>query len=471
MTQVGTPVQGEVLASRYRLDEVLMADPSVGHALWRGTDSLLNRAVAIELRVPGGRAAEAMISAAVTAGRIIHPSVVGVYDAVDEGQRAFVVREWVDGISLAGAVREGPLSPNRAALIARTAADALAAIHAAGYVHGNVQPRTVLLGHDDEITLTDLRLDPTAGQQQDIRAIGGLLYAALTGHWPHSLSPYDPGLPDAVHVDGRMLSPRQVRAGIPGYLDALTMDLLDPTVAAPPAADLASELRRYDVADPELSPLSTIQTEPAQRNSPWKRVAVGVGGVAVVLITALVIAANGLGGSPGKEIPNSDDPTQSKPGSPSAEAPPLTPVGVEIIDPKGDGAEKVDEQKAIDGDPSTGWRTAEYPHPQFGQFKPGMGVVLDLGEQKKIGKVTVQLDAAGATLSLRTGNEAPQDDDPNRYTEVAGTEQSNAPDTVTFTIQDELQAQYVMVWVTFLPDYAKKPGKYALGVQEIKVTG
>jgi hypothetical protein len=471
VTQVGTPVQGEVLASRYRLDELLRTDPSVGHALWRGTDSLLNRAVAIELRVPGGRAAEGMISAAVTAGRIVHPCVVGVYDAVDEGERAFVVREWVEGTTLAGAVREGPLSPHRAAVIARTAADALAAIHAAGYVHGNVQPRTVLLGQDDEITLTDLRLDPSVGQQQDIRAIGGLLYASLTGHWPHSLSPYDPGLPDALHVDGRMLSPRQVRAGIPGYLDALTMDLLDHTVATPPAAELAAELRRYDVADPELSPLGTIHPEPAGRRSPWKRVAVGVGGIAAVLVTALVVAANGLGGSPGKEIPNSDDPTQAKPGSPSSSTTPLQLVGVEILDPpKGDGAEKVDEQNAIDGDPSTEWRTAEYKNPAFGQLKPGMGVVVDLGEQKKIGRVTVDLDAAGATVSLRAGNDAPQDD-PSRFTEVAGTEQANAPETVTFTIAEELKAQYVMVWITFLPEYAKKPGKYALGVQEIKVTG
>ena len=316
MTQVGAPVQGEVLASRYRLDEVLLADPSVGYALWRGTDGLLNRPVAIELRVPGGAVAEAMISAAVTAGRIVHPNVVGVYDAVDEGDRAFVVREWVEGVSLAGAVREGPLHPNRAALLARTAADALAAIHAAGYVHGNLQPRTVLLGQDDEITLTDLRLGPNSDPQHDVRCIGGLLYTALTGHWPHALSASDTGLPDAVHVDGRLLSPRQVRAGIPGYLDALTMDLLDPTVAAPPAAELAAELRRYDVADPELGALTTITPEPAERKSPWKRIAVGVGGLVVVAITAILVATNGFGGGAGEDIPASDDPTTNKPNTP-----------------------------------------------------------------------------------------------------------------------------------------------------------
>lgn len=469
MTQVGTPVQGEVLASRYRLDEVLMADPSVGHALWRGTDGLLNRPVAIELRVPGGRAAEAMISAAVTAGRIVHPSVVGVYDAVDEGERAFVVREWVEGVTLASSVREGPLSPNRAAVIARTAADALAAIHASGYVHGNVQPRTVLLGQDDEITLTDLRLDAEAGQHHDIRAIGGLLYASLTGHWPQALSAGESGLPDAVHVDGRLLSPRQVRAGIPGYLDALTMDLLDPSVAAPPAAELAAELRRYDVADPELSPLSTLTPEPAARKSPWKKIAVAAGGLTVVLVTALVVTSNGFGGSPGTEIPNSDDPTQNNSGSPPAAAAPKI-AGVQILDPPGgDGAEKKNEQNVIDGDLSTEWRTQEYRQPPFGGLKKGMGVVLDLGSPKKLSKVTVELSAPGATLELRSGNDAPGQD-PDVYTIVPGTEKSGAQETVTFTVPEGTEAQYYMIWITFLPEHPEKGG-YGIGVKEIKLAG
>ena len=467
MTQVGTPVQGEVLASRYRLDEVLLTDPSAGHALWRGTDSLLNRTVAIELRVPGGPAAEEMISAAVTAGRIVHPCVVGVYDAVDEGDRAFVVREWVEGIPLRDAVREGPLEPSRAAAIARTAAEALAAIHAAGYVHGNLQPATVLLGADDEITLTNLRLDPTTTPQHDIRAIGGLLYTALTAHWPHEVSAYNTGLPDAVHVDGRLLSPRQVRAGIPGYLDALTMDLLDPSVPAPPAAELAAELRRYDVADPDLSPLTAITPEPAPRRSPWKRIVVGAGGLAVVAIAAVVIAANGLPRA-GDDFPSSNDPTKGNP-QPSASPVVITPVSATILDPpRGDGAEKRDEQNAIDGNPATQWRTQEYTGPDFGKLKPGMGVVLDLGAPKKFSEVTVDLSAAGATVELRAGNTTPSDQ-PDVYTTVSPA-QANASTTVRFAVEKPEAARYVMVWITTMPSVPDKGG-FGIGVKEIKVTG
>jgi len=469
VTQVGAPVQGEVLASRYRLDELLLTDPSIGHALWRGTDGLLNRPVAIELRVPGGAAAEQMISAAVTAGRIVHPNVVGVYDAVDEGKRAFVVREWVEGIPLRDAVRDSPMSPSRAAGLARTAAEALAAIHASGHVHGNLQPSTVLLGADDEVTLTNLRLDPASSPQNDVRAIGGLLYAALTGHWPHGLSAYDSGMPDAVHVDGRILSPRQVRAGIPGYLDALTMDLLDPSVPAPPAAELASELRRYDIADPALSPLTAITPEPATKRPPWKRLSVAAGGLAVVIIAGLLIAAAGFGGSGSKDFNNSDDPTQGSSNS-AAPKPGDSPLPIRravIVDPpKGDGAERRDEGNVFDNDPTTEWRTQEYKSPAFGNLKPGMGVVVDLGTATPVSRVTVDLSAVGATVELRAGDQESLDN-PDAYT-VVSPAQSQAPTSVTFQVAGGKAARYLMVWITTMPPV---DGGWGIGIKEIKVFG
>jgi hypothetical protein len=459
-------VQGEVLASRYRLDELLLTDPSIGHALWRGTDGLLNRPVAIELRVPGGAAAEQMISAAVTAGRIVHPNVVGVYDAVDEGDRAFVVREWVEGMPLRDAVRESPLSPSRAAAIARTAAEALAAIHAAGHVHGNLQPATVLLGPDDETTLTNLRLDPASTPQQDVRAIGGLLYAALTAHWPHALSAYDSGLPDAVHVDGRILSPRQVRAGIPGYLDALTMDLLDPSVAAPPASELAAELRRYDIADPALSPLTAITPEPATKRPPWKRLAVAAGGLAVVILAgSLVAAALGSGGS--KDFANSDDPTKgSKPSSAPPRPVTLSLVAASILDPQGDGGELKDADKAIDKIPATAWETATYRGTaDYGHLKKGMGVIVDLGAAKRVKELTVQFDAPGATAQVYAADSLGTDI--SSFSSVSA-QQTASESTAKFTINAPADQRYIVLWITSLhPD----GGGFAVGVREITLTG
>jgi hypothetical protein len=128
----GTPAVGEILAERYQLEEHVNND-SAGRQVWRGIDVILRRPVAVVLRHPGGDPAAEMLEAAVDASRVIHPNLVGVYDAIDEGQRAYVVREWVEGQSLREMVAgQGPLDPARATGIARAITDALEAVHATG---------------------------------------------------------------------------------------------------------------------------------------------------------------------------------------------------------------------------------------------------------------------------------------------------------------------------------------------------
>ena len=141
----GAPTAGEVLADRYELVEHINND-SAGRLVWRGVDVVLRRPVAVVLRYPGGDSATEMLQAAVAASRVIHPNLVGVYDAIDEADRAYVVREWVDGQSLRELVSaDGPLDPARATAIGSAIASALAAVHATGMVHGNVHPGTVMI--------------------------------------------------------------------------------------------------------------------------------------------------------------------------------------------------------------------------------------------------------------------------------------------------------------------------------------
>ncbi|MGH3546343.1 MAG: protein kinase domain-containing protein, partial [Mycobacteriales bacterium] len=176
MTQASTPAQGELIAGRYRLDALVGGTSDNGYSLWRGTDGLLSRDVSIELRVPGGISAQSMLSAASNAGRIAHANVIGVYDAVDEGDRAFVVREWVEGRTFTEVlVSEGPFDPYQAAGLARTAADAIAAIHQAGMAHGHLSPDTVLINTEGELTFTHLELSAGIAPDEDVVAIGGLL--------------------------------------------------------------------------------------------------------------------------------------------------------------------------------------------------------------------------------------------------------------------------------------------------------
>jgi hypothetical protein len=460
---VGTPVAGETLAGRYRLDECLAEYPRTHRTLWRGTDEVLNRQVAIELRVPGGPGAEEFLTAAMTVARIVHPAVIGVYDAVDEGDRAYVVREWIRGSSLASQVRDTPIAPERAAAVARSVAEGLAALHAAGAAHGNVNPNSVLIEADDTVTLTDLRPTDESSRGADVRAVGAVLYAALTGRWPTEVPAPQPGLPDAVRADGRVCSPRQVRAGIPAYLDALTMDLLDPALSPPTALELAADLRRFDVDDSTVPALYEAEEDDEPHRSRWMKAVLPLVSVLLVALIGWVIGTSDLlGGGGVQPFPSSDDPTNPE-GSGRAAVLPVS--AVKILDPGGDGAELGGAALAADGNPATAWKTDVYTRPNFGNIagKVGMGVRVDLGEAKSVRKVTVQLGAAGATLELRRGSGS---DDPEAYRTVGTRE--DADQSVTFAVPAGVSDRYWLVWITSLPP---ENDGYGIEVQEIVVSG
>ncbi|HWH02026.1 MAG TPA: protein kinase family protein, partial [Pilimelia sp.] len=311
---VGAPTVGEILAERYQLEEHIN-DDSAGRQVWRGIDVVLRRPVAVVLRYPGGDSAAEMLQAAVAASRVVHPNLVGVYDAIDEEARAYVVREWVEGSSLRELVAGGPLDPVRATSVAHAVASAVASVHATDMVHGNVHPGTVLVAADGRVVLADARADGEITPEADIRAIGGVLYFALTGHWPHAEAGRS-SLPDAVRDGGGSLAaPRQMRAGVPTYLDDLAMDLLDHKLA-PPAADvLAAELARldsppdeqyYEDAGPLRFGAEPVDEPVAPVRSAGRKIAAGVAGLLVLGVVGLLFGINALAGddsTPGASPP------------------------------------------------------------------------------------------------------------------------------------------------------------------------
>ncbi|MGP3955212.1 protein kinase domain-containing protein [Nonomuraea sp. 3N208] len=72
-----------------------------------------------------------------------------VLDVAVDGDRPYIVSEFIDGLSLENSVREhGPRSGGALDRIAVSTATALAAIHRAGIVHRDFKPSNVLLGSD-----------------------------------------------------------------------------------------------------------------------------------------------------------------------------------------------------------------------------------------------------------------------------------------------------------------------------------
>jgi hypothetical protein len=496
----GAPTAGEILAERYELVEHINND-SAGRLVWRGVDVILRRPVAVVLRYPGGDSATEMLQGAVAASRVIHPNLVGVYDAIDEAERAYVVREWVDGQSLREMVTDGPLDPARATTIGNAVASALAAVHATDMVHGNVHPGTVMISDDGRVVLADARTDGDDSQQSDVRAIGGILYFALTGHWPHAEAPLRgataghgrAAIPDAVRdAEGRIAAPRQVRAGVPAYLDDLTMDLLDAEIAPPSSDVLAAELARLDVpADEQFldntGPLR-FSADTGDEPSPLavaggRKVAIGIAGLLAVALVGLLIGISTLRG--GDESPRTNPVAAPSSNAPADEATraatevrELKISDARIIDPDGDREELRNAERVHDGDEDKGWETQTYKgHADFGNVKRGMGVWIDLGGEHTVKSVQVLLSARGASAELLTGTVNPPSSkagDATLFTDYSKSRigqpfEEHDGTKMTFNGFDaDKKYRYLLFWITELPPSERG---YKLGVQEITVQG
>lgn len=497
----GTPSVGEILAERYELAEHIN-DDSAGRQVWRGVDVVLRRPVAVVLRYPGGESAKEMLQAAVAASRVIHPNLVGVYDAIDEEDRAYVVREWVDGHSLRDLVAEGVLDPARATSVAHAVAGAIAAIHATGMVHGNLHPGTVMIADDGRVVLADARTDGVDTPETDVRAVGGILYYSLTGRWPHAEAALAGSaarqariaIPDAVRdASGSIAAPRQVRAGVPAYLDDLTMDLLDSQLAVPSADVLAAELGRLDAAAEEqyldTGPLrfgTGDEVGAGPGGNGGRKTLIGIAVLLLVVVVGLVLGVNVLVGDDGTPatqaggVPTPGASTAAAGGDPEPPTNPprkidLKPNQVRVIDPDGTRSELDGVEKAVDGDVNEGWETETYRgRSNFGNTKSGMGILINLGTPRAVTSVQVELSSTGASVELRTGTRdfpatgAGDKQLVNSYTRLGEALENYEGTRMTFSsFEPDQKYQYLLVWITDLP--AVDQGRYKIGVQEITV--
>jgi eukaryotic-like serine/threonine-protein kinase len=210
---------GRLIAGRYRL-QTPIGRGAMG-VVWRARDQLLDRDVAVKevhiaetlTEAERANAFQRTLREAKTAARLNHPAVVTVYDVAEDQGRPWIVMQLVHAQSLDQVVAaSGPLSPRRAAEMARQLLSALSVAHAAGVMHRDVKPSNVLLGSDDRAVLTDFgiatfqgdpRLTQTgmvmgspgftaperirgedASPASDLWSLGATLYAAVEGHGP-----------------------------------------------------------------------------------------------------------------------------------------------------------------------------------------------------------------------------------------------------------------------------------------------
>lgn len=266
----GSTQAGEILADRYRLDDLLAE--TRGGSFWHAHDTVLHRPVAVHIMAHDDERAPHLLDAARSVGPIADRRILRVLDADSDGRVCYVVNEWGQGDSLDILLtRDGPLPPRRAAWMVAEVADSLAQAHALGLVHGRLVPENVLIDTHGQVRIIGFAVDaallglPSHRVSADVTDLAALLYCALTGKWP-GVSSSD--MPAAPLAHGQVLRPRQVRAGIPRPLDALCDEVLNPMGATRQTRgdhDLATAAGIGDLLREYVGDLGTVSPAPAQR--------------------------------------------------------------------------------------------------------------------------------------------------------------------------------------------------------------
>lgn len=462
--------------------------------------------------------ARAVLAAARSAALLGDPRFVQVLDAVEENDLVYVVHEWLpDATELTALLAAGPLEPHDAYQMVSQVAGAMAAAHREGLAHLRLNPNAVLRTSSGQWRIRGLAVNAAlrgvgsdTPQRTDTEAIGALLYAALTQRWPYESDAYGlAGLPK----DIGLIAPDQVRAGIHRGLSELAMRALvnDGATASrhEAACTTPEELVKAIGEMPRVRPPEPAFTRPPEyqrttyQQGTYGRPSAHPGATQPVqpppaplqsrtgkalkwTVSALLIAALGLGSwqladalMTRGDNSNDTNTTQTQDDgdkSPAKAAPqPVKIQGAQEFVAKGDAQHPGDVAKTYDGDTSTAWRTKTFNEgPLIAPFKPGVGIVYDLGSATDLDAATVGLRYAGdhTTVDLYTSDTSPVSLDSMRKVGSSTT----AGSTATVKPSKPVKARYVLVWLTAVPmsgyDAATYSGAgYKQAITEVHFTG
>jgi hypothetical protein len=292
----------------YTLHEVIArgATSTVWRARWAdgsGPDVAIKRG-------PGLRSeADALAS-------VVHPNVVRLLGTMLDGDYVALVMPFAEGGSLEELLaRRGRLTPVDAVALLAPVADALAAVHRAGIVHGDVKPANVLLdatgaplladfgaARATDVTGSAAYVDPhllETGRPEptnDVYSLGVIAFRALAGTLPH-VGATDDDVVEAARA--RAHRPLATVADVPPPLAAVVEAALSLNPAErPSSAERFAEGLRASVAAGGTTRTfgpRPIRPEPVAPPAPRANVAViGVVAAAVLVVAAIGAVAVGM---------------------------------------------------------------------------------------------------------------------------------------------------------------------------------
>jgi serine/threonine-protein kinase len=340
---------GAVLGGRYVLGEQI-GNGGYGE-VWRATDTVLSRQVAIKLLHPRhtgqGEAVARFRAEARHAAALSHENIAQVYDYGEAagGQPPYLVMELVAGASLETVMAGGPLDATRTMDVVAQTAAGLQAAHAAGMIHRDIKPGNLLLTPRGIVKITDFGIAYTvgsasvtatgelvgtpsylaperamgegAGPASDLYSLGIVAYECLAGVRPFSGTPVEVAL---AHWHRPLPPlPPSVAADVTAFVMRLTAK--DPARRADDAAEVAlrAGLLRDGLSTWSASLRQGEVTAPAGQAG--HRAVIAYAGAALAAVIVIVVASLIGFASPSRPVATSPAPASSLSATPESSLP------------------------------------------------------------------------------------------------------------------------------------------------------
>lgn len=228
----------QALEAGFRLDRLVAA--TAERAVYRAWDRLLKRPVALQVHLAADSPGRTwFLRETETLAALDHPTIRHVYAASLLEPFAYRTTNWVEGESLAEALRRGPRPIPTAHTLVRDLLSAAEHAHSRGVILRRIVPTTLMLELSGRAVVTDLRYanwclpnvpatdrgaggnfvapEVRAGEPgepaSDVYAVAALVYYVLTGQPPDA----DPK---------RLTPPRQLRPAVPAALERVLLRAL-----------------------------------------------------------------------------------------------------------------------------------------------------------------------------------------------------------------------------------------------------
>jgi len=252
---------GKTLSARYLIQDVVARGGM--STVYLAKDLRLDRVVAIKVIHPHLAAdpvfRDKFFREARMLAKVNHANLVNIYDQGDDSGNAYIVLEYVQGITLRDALRDsGALTTEQIVQVSKAVLSALSQAHSNGIVHRDLKPENVLLSDDGRIKVTDFGLarelsaDTDTGSlvgtvaylapevikrgktqtQSDIYSYGIMLFEMLTGKQPFSGT--DALQVAMMHTTSRVGSARNENSSASKDLDELMLHCTEPDASNRP---------------------------------------------------------------------------------------------------------------------------------------------------------------------------------------------------------------------------------------------